>query len=96
MFYLTTILPNFSILWVSLQSFITPILEIILLHRIDPTNIFVNNFKVPILTFAQCIVYITVIRCRGNILYNIVQSCLNDEYVFDFVTQKFGIKHTVY
>lgn len=52
-FYLTTILPNFSILWVSLQSFITPILEIILLHRIDPTNIFVNNFKAPILMFIM-------------------------------------------
>lgn len=52
-FILTPILPNFSSLWVSLQSYITPILEIILLHRIDPTNIFVNNFKAPILMFKM-------------------------------------------
>lgn len=41
-------------------------------------------------------IYYCYVRCRGNTLYNIVQWCQNDEYVFDFVTQKFGIKHTVY
>lgn len=35
------------------MSYITPILEIILLHRIDPTNILVNNFKAPIVMFKM-------------------------------------------
>lgn len=45
---------------------------------------------------AMYCIYYCYLRCRGNTLNNIVQSCQNDEYVFDFVTQKFGIKHTVY
>lgn len=45
---------------------------------------------------AMYCIYYCYLRCRGNTLYNIVQSCQNDEHVVDFVTQKFGIKHTVY
>lgn len=45
---------------------------------------------------AMYCIYYCYLRSRGHALRDIVERCQNDEHVFDFVTEKFDIKYTVY